>query len=610
MNLTHLAVDLSVTSEESTKPRPEYPRPQFVRPLWMNLNGIWEFSFDDTNEGLRRGWELGLPLEKQIVVPFPYQSELSGINDKSIHEVVWYARDLEIPAEWRDMNLLLHFGAVDYQCTVWINGEQAGRNRGGHTPFSMNIAPYINPGRNRITVRVEDSQSPEQPRGKQSSTGLPHDIDYYCTSGIWQTVWLEPVPAIRIDHLKFFPSAREKVLDIQVFLHAPSTECCIEAEVSAGGQIVAHRIVEGTSAMAMFRMHIPDLSAWSPDAPYLYDVRIKLKQGNETLDEVVSYTGIRDVAVRRGKCELNDRPVYLRMILDQGYWPQSYLAAPSDEALRADVEWVKRLGFNGVRKHQKIEDPRWLYWCDKIGLLVWEEMPNCRVWSAQAEEYLMAEWAKAVTRDANHPSIIAWVPVNESMGFPGLKENHPAQYAFIENMVNLTRATDAFRPVIDNDGWEHSDITDICAIHDYTPTANLLRERYRTTLEQGKLPPHVWIDNKPLFVLGSRYRGQPIVLSEVGGFLQCPPELNEKRDMLFDFYGSWRTRDEFLAKYRDLMEGIASLGFVSGFCYTQLTDIEQETNGLLTYDRHPKLDPELIAEINRSVFANRHQEPS
>jgi hypothetical protein len=291
------------------------------------------------------------------------------------------------------------------------------------------------------------------------------------------------------------------------------------------------------------------------------------------------------------------------MVLDQGYWPESYLAAPSDEALRADVEWVKRFGFNGVRKHQKIEDPRWLYWCDRLGLLVWEEMPNARRWSSQAEERLAAEWKRAVRRDYSHPCIIAWVPVNESMGFPRLGREHPGQYAFIERMVAMTRRLDPKRPVIDNDGWEHTDITDICAIHDYTPTAELLRERYQEASSGGALPAHVWIGNKPLFVLGSRYRRQPIMLTEVGGFLLIPPDVPaEKRDLLYNFYGSFRTPEELMEKYHDLMEGISSLRFLAGFCYTQLTDIEQEINGLLTFDRQPKISPEQVAELHRNLF--------
>jgi hypothetical protein len=290
------------------------------------------------------------------------------------------------------------------------------------------------------------------------------------------------------------------------------------------------------------------------------------------------------------------------MVLDQGFWPDGLLTAPSDEALQADIGWTKLFGFNGARKHQKIEDPRWLYWCDRLGLLVWEEMPNARDWSSKAEDLLSAEWQDAVRRDFNHPCIICWVPVNESMGFPGLSQEHFGQYAFIERMVRVTRRLDSTRPVIDNDGWEHTDITDICAIHDYTPSSERLSTRYEETLKSGELPPKVWVD-KPLFARGSRYRGQPIVLSEIGGFLTIPTDVPpEKRDLLYRFYASFESPEEFLAKYRDLMRGIASLKFLAGFCYTQLTDIEQEINGLLTYDRRPKAPAEAIAEIHAEYF--------
>jgi beta-galactosidase/beta-glucuronidase len=588
-------------------PRPEYPRPQFVRAEWMNLNGEWEFAFDDENLGRQLGWHYGLPLEGRITVPYPYQSELSGINDRSVHEVVWYARGFEVPEEWRrGRDLLLHFGAVDYSTTLWINGHEVGHNQGGHVPFSFDIAPYLNHGENRMTLRVEDAQDPQQPRGKQSITGLPHDIDYYCTTGIWQTVWLEPAPAVRIGEIRITPSARKSQVEVMIFLHAPAALRKVEAEVFDGGASVARIEEETTAATCQILMHVPDAKLWSPNEPHLYDLRLRLYEGGELLDEVTSYFGLRDVELRQGRVHLNGEPVYLAMVLDQGYWPESYLAAPSDAHLRADVEWVKRLGFNGARKHQKIEDPRWLYWCDRLGLLAWGEMPNAREWSQAAEERLAAEWKRAVQRDYNHPSVVAWVPVNESMGFPALGRQHPGQYAFIERMVAMTRQIDPLRPVIDNDGWEHTDITDICAIHDYTPTAELLRARYRETAGGGALPAHVWIGDRPLFVLGSRYRGQPVMLTEVGGFLMTPPGVPpEDRDMLYQFYGSAATHEELLEKYRDLMGGIASLGFLAGFCYTQLTDIEQEINGLLTYRREPKVPPEHIAEIHRALFELR-----
>jgi beta-galactosidase/beta-glucuronidase len=580
-------------------PRPEYPRPDFVRSFWMNLNGEWEFAFDDANEGLELGWYDGRELPQRIIVPFAYQTSLSGINDKSVHEYVWYARTIELSPEFCDRDLLLNFGAVDYAATVWVNGHEVGHHQGGHVPFQFDIAPYVKRGTNRLTVRVADRQDPQQPRGKQSTSGLPHDIDYYCTTGIWQTVWLEPVPAMRIEELRITADAKRNILNVTVFLHAPSAAWRIEVEVLEQGQRVAISEDKTAVATGWLQITIPYAKLWSPDAPNIYELQIRLYDGKQLLDEVGSYAALRSIELRDGKLLLNGQFTYLKMILDQGYWPDGYLTAPSDEALQTDVGWTKLMGFNGARKHQKIEDPRWLYWCDRLGLLVWEEMPNAREWSPKAEELLSAEWQEAIRRDYNHPCIVAWVPVNESMGFPGLGQEHVGQYAFIERMVKVTRRLDSSRPVIDNDGWEHTDITDICAIHDYTPTSNELQNRYLG----NTLPDKAWIGEKPLFARGSRYRGQPIVLSEIGGFLKIPPDIpTEQRDMLYGFYCSFATPEEFIEKYRDLMQGIASLKFLAGFCYTQLTDIEQEINGLLTFDRRPKVPPEAITEINRAVF--------
>lgn len=583
-------------------PRPEYPRPHFVRSLWFNLNGEWEFAFDDKEEGLRLGWQDGRKLPSRIIVPFAYQTPLSRVNDKAIHEVVWYARSFELPEEFYKRDLLLNFGAVDYACTVWINGQEVGHNRGGHIPFQFDIAPYLKSGENRLTVRVEDRQDPEQPRGKQSFTGLPEGIDYYCTTGIWQTVWLEPVPSIRIEELRVNTDAKRNLIEITVFLHAPSAAWRVEVEVLEDGKSVA--IGEDQTAVATGRVAItiPYAKLWSPESPHLYDLQVRLYDGDKLLDEVASYVGLRGIELRNGRILINGKPTYLKMVLDQGFWPDGLLTAPSDEALQADIGWTKMFGFNGARKHQKIEDPRWLYWCDRLGLLVWEEMPNAREWSSKAEDLLSAEWQDALRRDFNHPCIICWVPVNESMGFPGLSQEHFGQYAFIERMVRVTRRLDSTRPVIDNDGWEHTDITDICAIHDYTPSSERLSIRYEETLKSGELPPKVWVD-KPLFARGSRYRGQPIVLSEIGGFLTIPTDVPpDKRDLLYRFYASFESPEELLEKYRDLMRGIASLKFLAGFCYTQLTDIEQEINGLLTYDRRPKVAAEAIADIHAEYF--------
>ena len=430
---------------------------------------------------------------------------------------------------------------------------------------------------------------------------MPHGIDYYCTTGIWQTVWLEPVPPIRIADLKITPSVDEGLFELITYLHAPVTGWRLEAELLDADRVVAKAEGIAKHSASRFLLKPKEPKLWSCESPHLYALSVRLYDNDKLLDEVASYAGLRNVTIENSRVAINGKPTYLLMVLDQGYWPESYLAAPSDDALRRDVELTKELGFNAARKHQKIEDPRWLYWCDRLGLLVWGEMANARAWSLEAEERLLAEWERAVRRDYNHPCIITWVPVNESMGFPGLEESHPGQYAFLERIVERTRRLDASRPVIDNDGWEHTNVTDICAIHDYTSTAEALHERYKGTKDGHSLPKGVWYKNKPLFVLGSRYRNQPIMLTEVGGFLSRPPG-EEKRDRLYEFYASIENNEELLMKYRDLISGLARLPFLAGFCYTQLTDVEQEINGLLTYDRQPKVSPQEIRKIHQEFF--------
>ena len=589
-------------SSETSIPRPEYPRPQFVRRDWLNLNGKWEFATDTHDQGLRRGWHDGRKLAKTINVPFAYQYPLSGVNEQGIHQCAWYARDFEVPAEWQGRDLLLHFGAVDYDSTVWVNGVEVGGNRGGHVPFSFDIAPYLKEGTNRIVVRAEDLQDGYQPRGKQAVSGLPKSCDYYCTTGIWQTVWLEPAPAFRIDELRIKPILNVgdgDAFEIRAFLHAPALGWDVDVEIRDGDRMVAQASKENAGAAPRLLLRIPNPKRWTPDTPHLYTIHVRLRRGQEVLDEVESYGGLREVQIRDGNLLLNGEPTYLKMVLDQGYWPDGGMTAPTDDALKFDVEICKAFGFNGARKHQKVEDPRWLYWCDKLGLLVWGEMANARAWSSKAETMFTQEWERAVRRDYNSPSVIAWVPLNESWGVPDLSQ-HSGQYAFLERVVALTRRLDPDRPVIDNDGWEHTDVTDIMAVHDYTPTKEKLLARYADTLVTGKLPEKIWGNSSLLhFVHGSEYHGQPIMLTEVGGFLMTPDLPEEKLDRLYQVYGSCHSPEELLAQYRDLMEGIAELKFVTGFCYTQLTDIEQEVNGLLTYDRKPKVAPEAIAEIHR-----------
>ncbi len=599
-------------------PRPEYPRPQLRRPDWVSLNGQWEFSGDAHDIGLSNRWQ-EKKLVGAIVVPFAPQYELSGQNSRQMIDFVWYARDFQVSDAWREAgkSVLLHIGACDYKSTVWINGHEVGHNQGGHVPFWFDITPYLDRGNNRISLRAEDKQDAFQPRGKQSVSGQSKGCDYFCTTGIWQTVWLESVPSLRIHDLTLMPhagaDAGQDALDITVHLHAPSSGWHLQVEVLESDEDDAPVVTmaEDDAALATARLHIPlpNAKRWSPDTPHLYGIRVRLLKNGALHDEVRSYAGIRSVRVKDGEILLNGEPIYLKTVLDQGYWPDGGMTAPTDEALRADVEWTKQFGFNGARKHQKVEDPRWLYWCDKLGLLVWGEMANARMWRLQSEEWFLNEWERAVRRDLNHPCIVTWVPLNESWGVPDIGRDHAGQYAFVERMVALTRRLDASRPVIDNDGWEHTDVTDIVALHDYT-TGEVLKKRYAGTLETGELPARTWGSKRaPLnFVRGAKFHGQPVVFSEVGGFLNIPEQSEGKLDPLYSIYGTCRGPEELLAKYRELMEALASLPFLSGFCYTQLTDIEQEANGLLTYDRKPKVAPELIAAVHATMFDSKKNE--
>jgi beta-galactosidase/beta-glucuronidase len=577
-------------------PRSEYPRPRLKRERWECLNGEWEFSFD----------EVASPdesLNKRIVVPFAHQWAMSGLEDRRICETVWYARSFEVPESWAGQNVLLHFGAVDYEATVWINGTEVAFHRGGHVPFTVDITRLLKASGNRVSLRVVDRQDPAQPRGKQASNGLPHGIDYWCTTGIWQTVWLEPVAPTSLADLIVTSDLGQGVLFVTPIVHGNRAELEIQVDAYEGDLHVASASGQ-TFEVEPLRLEIPNPRLWSPEEPFLYDLRVRLVRHGEVIDEVESYAGLRSIELRNGRFVINGEPTILRLVLDQGYWPKSGLTAPSDEALRADVEWCKRLGFNGARKHQKVEDPRWLYWCDRLGLLVWGEMANARAWSYEAQERIEAEWTCAVERDRSHPCIIAWVPLNESMGYPKLEEGDARQIAGLERLVQLTRRLNPTRPVIDNDGWEQTAASDVVAIHDYSHSGEKLASRY----VDGVLPERIWSGSRISLLPGADAKGKPILLTEVGGFLMRPDVPEEELDRMYDIYDSITSTDVLLEKYLELMEGIASVPFLGGFCYTQLTDVEQELNGLLTYDRQPKVDPEAIAKAHERLTERLSQE--
>ena len=579
-------------------PPSDYPRPRLVRDRWLGLNGEWEFAFDPDDRGLAEGWHAegaDIPDVRKITVPFAHQWPMSGLNDKRVCEVVWYARTFDLPEGWDEETVLLHFAAVDYEATVWLNGQEVGFHRGGHVPFETNASLALKGGENLLVVRVVDRQDKGQPRGKQSADGRPHGIDYWCTTGIWGSVWLEPVGSTHVGDLVIRPDLGGEALFVEAVVYGGRGGVEARIEVFEEDRLVA-RAVESAFCEST-RLVVPSPKAWSPESPFLYGVTVSLWRGEERLDEVRSYAGMRSVGLENGRFVLNGEPITLRMVLDQGYWPQSGLTPPSDDALRADVEWAKRLGFNGARKHQKVEDARWLAHCDRLGLLVWDEMPSARAWSHATQGMLEAEWMEAVLRDRSHPCVVAWVPLNESMGYDGLVRGHPAQRHGVNRLVHLTRRMDPTRPVIDNDGWEQGAASDVVAVHDYSHSGAALAARYA----DGRLPERIWSGSRVSFLPGVDVAGRPILLTEVGGFLTRPDAPEAEWDSMYRIYDSIHTGKELEDKVVELMAGIGAVRMIGGFCYTQLTDVEQEQNGLLTYDRKPKVDVETVAAAIRAV---------
>jgi beta-galactosidase/beta-glucuronidase len=577
-----------------------YPRPQMQRGDWTCLNGPWRFCFDD-EEGFRspadvRHW----PLE--ITVPYPPESDASGIGDRGFHKSCWYERDFEVfPGEDR---VILRFGAVDYNAQVWVNGNLVATHEGGHTPFWADITDELNAdGAQRVTVRAaDDPHELNKPRGKQDWQLEPHSIWYPRTSGIWQTVWLERVHPIHIDKIRWTPRLEGFTIGFEARIRGGgSRELSLELELRHGERLLArdrYRVVEGEvdRFIALSDPGIDDFRnelLWSPERPTLLEARLRLFDGGQVVDEVQSYTALRSATVLRDRFMLNGRPYVLRMVLDQGYWPDTLLAPPSDDALRRDVELAKAMGFNGVRKHQKIEDPRYLYWADRLGLMVWEEMPSAYRFTRTAIRRTIREWAEAMDRDYSHPCIIVWVPFNESWGVPELPALKSHRHA-VEALYHLTKTLDQTRAVIGNDGWESS-ATDIIGIHDYDSNLEHIRQRYGAEVEPEKLFDRRRPGGRVLTLDGYPHRGQPIMLTEFGGIAfqkQAGPGGGK-------IWGYTEVTDEetFAQLYERLMETVIHTALFSGFCYTQFADTFQEANGLLYADRTPKIPLERIAKV-------------
>jgi beta-galactosidase/beta-glucuronidase len=577
-----------------------YPRPQLVRSNWTALNGRWRFAFDDDARYAKPGDIATWPLT--IVVPFPPESRASGVHDRGFHRVCWYQREFDVPDG--DGRLVLHLGAVDYAATVWVNDHVVAEHEGGHTPISADISFALRPGKRQLlTVRADDDPHDlTKPRGKQDWQLEPHAIWYPRTSGIWQTVWLERVAQTYIEKIRWTPHVDGFAFTLETLIGGPMLEDLeLEVELRCKNRVLAHdryrvvnrdvdrRIILSDPGIDDYRNEL----LWSPERPILIDALLHLRQKDKVWDEVRSYTALRQVTISRDRFMLNGRPYMLRMVLDQGYWPDTLLAAPSDSALRRDVELAKAMGFNGVRKHQKIENPRYLYWADRLGLLVWEEMPSAYRFTTQAIRRTVLEWAEAIERDYSHPCIIVWVPFNESWGVPELPSIGQHRHA-VDALYHLTKTLDATRPVIGNDGWE-STATDIIGIHDYDSNVEHLAQRYGMEIDPAQLFDRRRPGGRILTLDGYPHRGQPIVLSEFGGIAFLPAR--GKRNGNAWGYTRTVTQAEFATLFESLLETVISARLFSGFCYTQFADTFQEKNGLLTADRRPKMPLSQIASV-------------
>lgn len=575
-------------------PRPEYPRPILQRDTWLNLNGEWLFDYDSDDRGMEGRWFLAHAFAMKIIVPFSVESEASGLHDTSPPDIVWYQRNFEAP-NWHGERVKLNIGACDYWTRVFINGLEVGQHRGGYAPISLDITHALMDGVNRITIRVQDSNSWMQPRGKQEGT-TRWPIDYDSVTGIWQTVWLEPVNKTHITELFATYHLEDSTLSL---LLGFSTHFTGDVEVS----LLDADILLATSSAhcdgrseARITLQLDNPRLWSPDNPCLYKLKLKLLSDSIEVDSVRSYTGLREISMVDGRIFLNGSPIYLRGVLDQGYYLKGWYTPVDDETIQHDIELIKAMGFNFARKHQKAEDPRYLYWADKLGLMIWAEMPSGKIFSTELIESLSHEWMALIRRDRAHPCIISWVPFNESWGVWHLS-SRPEQRAFVDAMVSLTHSLDPSRPVIGNDGWEYTS-GDFWTLHLYesgeTPIAKkleaVLREPTTTITEIG----HPRVGALP----GADISGLPVLLTECGGIGFLPDGFAGDEFAYGPIPG---TADELEARFNQIATQINDAQLLSGFVWTQLTDIQQEINGVLYFDRTPKLPLATLRKIFTSI---------
>lgn len=563
----------------NTMPRPEHPLPQWERSTWKNLNGEWDFSFDFGKSGVDRCFYEKKAWEKKIIVPFCPESDLSGIGYKDYMDAVWYHKTVELTEVEVKGRVLLHFGAVDYDARVWINGTEVGRHKGGYTSFTFDITAYVQAGANDIAVYAEDDlRSGKQPHGKQSGLYYSHGCEYTRTTGIWQTVWLEFVPENYVKKARFFPNVEAGTLTIEAVTVGDGS---FRAEAFYEGRRCGQAETTTAGGNVVVTLPLSEVHLWEAGAGRLYDLTITFGE-----DTVHSYFGLRNITISGEKVLINGKSVFQRLVLDQGFYPDGIYTASTDEALENDVKLSMAAGFNGARLHEKVFEPRFLYHCDRLGYLVWGEQGNWGMDPSAPDglKNFLPEWMEAVERDFNHPAIIGWCPFNETWDYEGRKQDDD----LLAIVYRMTKLYDTTRPCIDTSGNFHV-ITDIYDLHDYEQNPEEFASHYESYAKDGIL---AWDNHAPR---QKQIVGIPVFISEYGGIKWDVEGVNKDS---WGYGDGPRTEEEFLARYKGLTDVLLDNPKMFGFCYTQLYDVEQEMNGLYTYSRKPKFDMEIIRRIN------------
>ncbi|GAA3518377.1 glycoside hydrolase family 2 protein [Actinocatenispora rupis] len=583
----------------SSVPRPEYPRPQFVRTDWLNLNGTWGFETDRGDSGLARGLT-DRELSDRIVVPFCPESELSGIGDTDFHHAVWYRREVEFPAGWAGRRVLLHFQAVDHDTTVWVNGTEVGRHRGGFTGFTVDLSGVAGPGeRAVVVVRARDAKSGPQARGKQSTEYANHDCDYTRTTGIWQTVWAEPVPEVHLRRPRITPDLAAGAFHLELPLSANRTGHRVRATLTDdAGTVTTAEVRADLDLAPRLTLAVPEgrVREWLPGDPHLYGIRLELLDAaGAVVDAADSYAGLRSVSIDGNSLRLNGRRVFQRLVLDQGYYPDGVLTAPDDAALVRDIELSLAAGFNGARLHQKVFEERFLYHADRLGYLVWGEFGDwgCNGYGPDGDNQrpdpsYVAQWLEALERDYSHPSIVGWCPLNETR--QRITDDITVLDDTTRAMFLATKAMDSTRPVLDASGYSHRVAeSDVYDSHNYTQDPEVFGAEMAGTYVNVGERDAPW---------SLPYRGQPYFCSEFGGIWWGDGDESWG-------YGE-RPKDvaEFHARFAGLVSVLLDDPSMFGYCYTQLTDVHQEQNGIYRFDRTEKLDVARIRAVQSRTAAS------